>query len=431
MNRTVYSGLSYLLAPLALGRLYYLSGRHQGYRQNIRQRFGYIDAETAGQAPVLWLHAVSVGEVIASESFVKALLSEYPQLRICVTTMTPTGAEQVVRSFSEAMGFARLQHCYAPYDLPCSVCRFLDKLKPVGLVIMETELWPNWIAETTKRRLPSILVNGRLSEKSARGYRKIGSLSRQMLGSLDLISAQTEVDAARFKELGAQKVEVSGNLKADFELTDQETTQASQITSLLGLQADTRVLIAASTHPGEDETVLDAFSEVLKTFPDLKLFLVPRHPERTPDIEQMAKQRGIQYRLRSEALPQDDYPLLICDLLGELRALYGLANIALMGGTLIDHGGHNPLEPAAWSLPLIAGPSQRNFDLAFHGLEQAGAMLRAQPDSHSIAEKITALLSDETHLRSMGDASFGYLDQNRGATETSIKLFAELFGPSL
>lgn len=434
LNRTIYSGLSYLLAPVAVARLYCLSGKHPGYRQNIAQRFGFSIPVRASESSTktVWLHAVSVGEVIASEPFVKGLLSEHPQLKICLTTTTPTGAEQVGRSFADAVAKGRIEHCYAPYDVPVAVERFLDYLTPCALVVMETELWPNWIAQAAARNIPSILINGRLSEKSARGYKKLGRLAKEMMSSISCISAQTDEDASRYRDLGANRVVVNGNLKSDFELSDSERNQAKQIADALGLESRSNVLIAASTHKGEDGIILDAFARLRKNRSDLKLLLVPRHPDRASHIASLAKEKKIGYRLRSEKLVLDQaHSLVICDLLGELRGLYGLASIAIMGGTLVNHGGHNPLEPAAWGLPLVAGPSQRNFNLAFSALEKAGAMLRVDSNSDAIVSTISPLLEDEAKAGSMGQAALGYLNQSRGATRASLKLFNDLISLEL
>lgn len=422
LNRTTYSGLSYILAPVALARLYALSGKHPGYRQNIRQRFGFGHFERQEQRP-LWLHAVSVGEVIASEPFVRALQKRYPQLPICLTTTTPTGAEQVVRSFDDAV-----YHRYAPYDLPGAVRRFVDGLNPIGLVIMETELWPNWIAEVSgKRALPSMLVNARLSEKSAKGYHKLGALVGHMLGQMSLISAQTERDASRFRALGADRVEVNGNLKADFKLDDSVKAQSRELATSLGLPEPESCIIAASTHPGEDELILDAFRGLLKTQPELRLLLVPRHPERAVDIGKLLEARNLGYVLRSDNRPCLEAPVVLCDLLGELRALYGMAQIALMGGTLVDQGGHNPLEPAAWGAALLAGPSQRNFNQSFSSLEVSGAMMRVESKSASIQQALERLIADPQKVRKMGRSAQQYLEESRGATAKTVACFDQLF----
>lgn len=431
LNRTIYTGLSYLLAPIAVARLHYLSRKHSGYRERIGQRFGYHNNDETltsdSNSKVLWLHAVSVGEVIASEPFVNALLLRYPKLKICITTMTPTGADQVVRSFFDAIEDQRIQHRYAPYDLPGAIDRLITSLNPFALVIMETELWPNWIAKTFEKNLPCILINGRMSEKSARGYAKLGRLSLEMFRHIKCVSAQTEQDASRFRALGAENVLVTGNLKADFELGDNERVKAEELASLFGLKNREDVLIAASTHAGEDEIILDAFAGLLKEHPRIRLVLVPRHPDRSADISGLTSSKALGYRLRSQNLSLDDeHPVVICDQLGELRVLYGLADIAIMGGTLIDHGGHNPLEPAAWSCSLVAGPSQRNFDLAFDALEQANAMLRVEADAKSLEDTLSQLLNDRQTTRSKGEAALAYLQESRGSTEKNITLFSEL-----
>ena len=422
LNRTTYTGLSYLLAPLAVARLCYLSRQHRGYVNNIGQRFGFGQFAQSERKP-LWLHAVSVGEVIASEPFVRQVLLAYPDLPICITTTTPTGAEQVRRSFAD-----RVMHRSGPYDSPASINRFLDRLDPCGLVIMETELWPNWIAALSKRNLPSILINGRMSAKSERGYKKLGKLSKQMFAEISCISAQTEADAQRFRQLGGSQVRVSGNLKADFELSDEVRKQTKLIAKNLALTDPYRVIVAASTHKGEDEIIISAFKQLQSDDADLRLVLVPRHPNRTTDIQQLLKQHQLGSRLRSENSSLDNaHPVVVGDILGELRALYGLAKIAVIGGTLVNHGGHNPLEAAAWSAALIAGPSQRNFDLMFDLLQSEGAMLSVSPDSQSLLDGLASLLINQGRLDAMGNSAAAYLLKNRGATRANIEIFAQLF----
>ena len=426
LNRTLYSGLGYLLAPVAVARLCVLSTRHEGYRRNISQRFGYNFPASQKKTlqPPLWLHAVSVGEVIASEPFVKQLLASYPELSICVTTTTPAGAEQVERSFGDAV-----THCYAPYDLPGTVKRFLGQLDPCGLIILETELWPNWIAEVSvKRGLPSLLINGRMSEKSERGYLKLGALSREMFAGISWVNAQTERDASRFRNLGAKAVQVTGNLKADFELGPSERDRARMLARMLGLNDPQKTIVAASTHPGEDEILIEAFAQLHTGDNQLRLVLVPRHPERCKAIGRLSEAADLGYVLRSRELALSDLqPVVLCDRLGELRALYGLANIAVIGGTMVEHGGHNPLEPAAWSMALVAGASQRNFDSSFNSLQEEGALMRVESTAESVSRSLQELINDPRKVRLMGESANRYLELHRGATRKNIKIFEQLF----
>lgn len=473
----VYHTLSYIAAPFAIARLYRLANKHSGYSENIRQRFGHLEpsaisASFPSTGKILWLHAVSVGEVIASEPLVRGLLGQFPQLHICITNTTPTGAEQVARSFDEYLGeprkvgnqkndqgggqgsdeesdqgnLARVFSLYAPYDLPHVIDRFLDYLQPIGLVVMETEIWPTWIAKLNKRKLPVLLANGRMSEKSAKGYAKVSALSLTTFAQIDCISAQTALDAERFHSLGAQNVQVTGNLKADFRLTDEERQQARILADIFGLafdlvsssmsspskdfigQENAQVLLAASTHAGEDELILRAFITQREIYPELRLLLVPRHPERSEEITKICDSLSLQYRLRSSELPFDaDHNLIICDQLGELRALLGLASLVIMGGTFVDHGGHNPLEPAAWGVALIAGPSQRNFDLIFRALEDRGALHRSEVSADSLSEVLSGLLECPGEVAQMGNKALEYLMESGGATQKNIELCRSLF----
>ncbi len=426
LNRTSYTLLSTVLAPVAVARLLLLSRKHSGYRVNIGQRFGRVDFATQG-VHCLWLHAVSVGEVIGSEPFVNRLLEEYPDFTICITNTTPTGAEQVRRSFGH--WGSRVHQSYAPYDLPGSVERFLDQLRPVGLIMMETELWPNWLAATHDRGIPSILMNARMSEKSFLGYQKLGKLGREMLSHLSIVSAQTSADAERFQVLGAQHVQVTGSLKFEFELRSQERELCQRLAEMFRLTTPEQVLVAASTHEGEERYIAESFKQLCGQHPGLKLVLVPRHPERCSSVAAILKENELPYRLRSGELPLDDqHPVLLCDQLGELRAIYGLGKMAFIGGTLVDHGGHNPLEPAAWGSAMVAGPSQRNFHQIFNDLEATGAMKRVKTDVPDMVAILSSLVGDPATIRSAGEAAKAYLQGHRGACEANLSLFREHIG---
>ena len=426
LNRTTYTILATALAPVAVARLLLLSRKHSGYSANIGQRFGRIDFSTRG-SHCLWLHAVSVGEVIASEPFVNRLLQEYPDFSICITNTTPTGAEQVRRSF--AHWGARVRQTYAPYDLPGSVERFLDQLRPVGLVMMETELWPNWLAATHDRGIPSLLINARMSEKSFLGYRKLGKLGRQMMSNLAVVSAQTRTDADRFLQLGAKNALVTGSLKSEFELGNQERELCKQLAEQFCLPRPDQVMVAASTHEGEESLIAETFRQLWEQNPALRLVLVPRHPERCPAVAGILGDKKLPYRLRSDGAALDDQsPVLLCDKLGELRSIYGLGKLAFIGGTLVDHGGHNPLEAAAWGAALVAGLSQRNFDEMFRLLEQSGAMRRVRSEVQDMVSEFSGLLENPDQMDLAGSAARAYLQENRGACEANLALFRKHIG---
>jgi len=426
LNRTSYTLLTTALAPVAVARLLLLSRKHAGYGANIAQRFGRIDFSTQG-THCLWLHAVSVGEVIASEPFVNGLMKDYPDFSICITNTTPTGAEQVARSFSRWGD--RIHQTYAPYDLPGSIERFLDKLRPVGLVLMETELWPNWLAAVHERGVPCLLMNARMSEKSFRGYQKLGKLATEMMSHITVVSAQTRADAEHFETLGAANVKVTGSLKSEYELSDQERDLCYQLAKQFGIPTREKVVVAGSTHEGEEPLLVEAFMQLWEKDPGLRLVLAPRHPDRCKSIALMIDQKGLGYRWRTQDIALDDQaPILLCDKLGELRAIYGLGKLAFIGGTLIDHGGHNPLEPAAWGMAISAGSSQRNFDQIFNALEESGAMHRVSSNVDSLVSGLSDMLLNPQKMASAGESAMAYMGQNRGAREENLGLFKQYIG---
>lgn len=426
LNRTSYTLLTTVLAPVAVARLLLLSRKHAGYGANIAQRFGRIDFSTQG-TQCLWLHAVSVGEVIASEPFVNGLMEDYPDFSICITTTTPTGAEQVARSFSRWGD--RIHQTYSPYDLPGSIERFLDKLRPVGLVLMEKELWPNWLAGVHERGIPCLLMNARMSEKSFRGYQKLGKLAKEMMSQIAVVSAQTQKDADHFETLGAANVQVTGSLKSEYELSAQELKLSFELAKLYGMPAREKVVVAGSTHEGEERLLVEAFMQLWEKDPGLRLVLAPRHPDRCKSIAIMIDQKGLGYRWRSQDMALGDKtPILLCDKLGELRAIYGLGKLAFIGGTLIDHGGHNPLEPAAWGMAMAAGSSQRNFDQMFNELEESGAMYRVSSNVDSLVFELSDILFNPKKMAAAGESALVYMEQNRGAREANLGLFKEYIG---
>ena len=422
MKRSIYTGMHYAMMPVVVGRLKWLARKHPGYGRNIDQRFGRI--ESRSDSP-LWIHAVSVGETIAAEPLVRKIQQEHPDWPILITNTTPTGAEQSERLFGDSVS-----RQYAPYDVPGTIERFLDRIRPSALVIIETELWPNWIAALSKRDIPILLANARMSEKSAAGYARLGSMGQEMMSSLNLVSAQYQADAVRFAEIGVSQdaIKVLGNIKADIQITDADR----QIAEAARANIETErapVLIAASTHPGEDEIILDAFLKMRETLPNALLYLVPRHSVRASDIESLLAGRELEFVKRSDqgAKVTANDSVVLCDQMGELRALFGAADMVVMGGTLVDHGGHNPLEPAVWGLPILAGPSQRNFDSLFNEMEQLGALARLEASPESIANTLIELWRDTSRREEMGQAAANYLESQRGAVDRVLSAIESLF----
>ena len=421
MKRSLYTGLHYLMMPLVVGRLKWLAKKHPDYDKNIGERFGRVSRRN--DAPI-WIHAVSVGETIAAAPLIQKLQAQHPDWPLLLTNTTPTGAEQARRLFGEGIS----QH-YAPYDTPTAINRFLDNVRPRALVIVETELWPNWIVALGKRKIPVMVANARMSEKSAAGYARLGTMVSDMMGGLSAVAAQYTADAQRFVALGASArvVQTTGNIKADIALTDQDR----RIAELAQAQCGNRrqpIILAASTHSGEDEILLDALIKLRESYPEILLYIVPRHPARADDISKLAEQRGLVSLKRSteDVLMPERCTVIIGDQMGELRGLLGVADLVVMGGTLVDHGGHNPLEPAAWKLPVLAGPSQRNFDSLFQEMEAAGALARTSNDVDSVVSSVTNLWENPEYRVAMGEAAFSYLEGQQGAAERMLSILESL-----
>ena len=404
--RLLYTALLYLLLPLALLRLYWRGRRDAGHRQRWRERLGWITPLPPGG---LWIHAVSVGEVRAALPLIEALLQRYPDQPVLVTTTTLTGSRQVRAALGE-----RVQHVYAPYDLPGAVARFLHRARPRQAIIMETELWPNLLRQCARAGIPVLIANARLSERSARGYARIRRLSAALLRDVTLIAAQAEADAARFRALGAPRVQVTGNLKYDLQLPADLPQRGQALRGAL-LGGPRPVWIAASTHAGEDEPVLDAFATLRAQWPELLLLLVPRHPERFDHVAALCQQRGFRVIRRSEQRPcAADTAVFLGDSMGELLLFYAAADLAFVGGSLVPTGGHNVLEPALLGLPVLFGPHMFNFS-------EAGARLLAGQaawqiaDAAELAARVARLLADPEQARHCGQRGRDLVEQQRGA----------------
>lgn len=413
MNRTLYTALFYLGLPLVAIRLWLRSRKAPAYAKRIGERFSY------GMPPLqpggIWVHAVSVGESIAAAPMIRALLQRYSQLPITVTCMTPTGSERIQALFA---GEPRIQHCYLPYDLPCAAARFLDHAKPKLAVIMETELWPNHIHQCVKRGIPVALANGRLSERSARGYGRFSKLTAPMLAEMSFFAVQTEAEAQRFRDLGArpQTVEVTGSIKFDLTIDPQLLQRAAELRGQW--QALERpVWIAASTHEGEDEVVLDAHRRLLANYPNALLILVPRHPERFNSVFELCQREGFATVRRSTgANVEADTSVLLGDTMGELLFLYALADSAFVGGSLVPNGGHNLLEPAALAKPVLSGPHLFNFlDIAAQ-LREAGALAEVD-DAEGLAVEVQRLFELPRDAQRMAEAGLAVMRRNQGALQ--------------
>ncbi len=424
MVRQLYSALHYLALPFIFLRLAWRGHRDPGYWERWGERFGRVPALPGDQRTV-WIHAVSVGEVQAAVPLVRALRSGDRDLRIVVTTTTPTGQQRV----RQALG-NRVLHRYAPYDLPASVRRFLARVHPQLVIIMETELWPNILHQCSRQRIPVLLANARLSERSAASYRRVASTARQMLASVSGIAAQTRQDAARLVSLGARpdRVRVTGNTKFDVRLPASLGEEAQVLRRCFGV--DRGVWIAASTHDGEEQQVLQAFETVRQALPDSLLVLVPRHPDRAASVAALAKKFGHVTLTRSESPATCvDASVFIGDTLGELPLFYAASDVAFVGGSLVQEGGHNMLEPAALGIPVIFGPYVHDVVDISERLSQAGAGRKVE-DKDELGAAVVEYMQDANLRHVAGQRGREFVEENRGALTLVMELVDELMAPA-
>lgn len=421
-----YSALITLLLPLFVLRMLWRSRRAPAYRQRLGERLGYFAAplnETAADArPVVWIHAVSLGETLAARPLIDRLLTQMPRYRIAVTTTTPTGSEQLRKLFGD-----RVFHVYAPWDTPGCVQRFLQRLQPQMLIIMETELWPNLLRYSQRANCKVLLANARLSARSAAGYARFATLSGQMLAAVDWIAAQSDADAERFVGLGTDpaRIAVSGSIKYDLVLDTAVRARAAELRQIWRLAGRPTVLVA-STHDDEERMALEAFASLRKVQPKALLMLAPRHPERFTEVAQLCETQGWSLLRRSTgAPPTPGTDVLLVDTLGELIQLFGVADIAVIGGSFIARGGHNPLEAAAWGRPILCGESMFNFTDITRQLRQARA-LEQVGDSQALGETLIALCADEPRRQRMGAAARAVMDANRGALDKLLQAVRRL-----
>ena len=411
-SRFFYSISIYLLSPIILLRLLYRALRAPAYARRWRERFGFVAQTNGGKT--IWLHSVSVGETLAAVPLVKALQQRYPDYRLTVTCMTPTGSERIQAAFGDSV-----DHYYAPYDMPDSVARFLNRVRPELLLIMETELWPNTIAACSSRSIPVILANGRLSAKSAAAYGKIPRLVGSMLRSISAVVAQHDDDGNRFARLGLppEALTISGNIKFDLHLDSEVRAKAQSLTTEWQGENQRPVLLAASTHAGEDELILQAYGQIKAALSVAPLLvLVPRHPERFNQVAQLCEQAGFLVARRSTGEPTAPADILLGDTMGELMSFYGACDLAFVGGSLVPTGGHNMIEAAAWGVPVVTGPHLFNFAEASRLLIEGDAMIVCE-DADSLAEQCIGLFANRQRCTQMGDAAHRIAEANRGALD--------------
>jgi 3-deoxy-D-manno-octulosonic-acid transferase len=420
----VYVALSYALAPFALGFLAWRGLWNRAYWERFGERLGFTELRSA--TPSIWIHAVSVGEVQAAAPLVRALLAEYPQTPVVVSTTTPTGAQRV-----QALFHGNVAHVYAPYDTPGSMRRFFERIRPRLVVIIETELWPNLFHECGRRRVPLVLASARISPRSLGSYRRFTALFREALSHGIVIAAQSESDAERFRELGAarERTHVTGNIKFDFETPAQVRDRAAAFRT--PWESGRPVWVAASTHTGEDEQVLDAFEEVRRVHGDCLLLIAPRHPERFSSVAALVRARGLGLVTRSSGDVCDSgTQVFLLDTLGELPAFYAAASVAFVGGSLVPVGGHNLLEPAALGVPIIVGPYNFNAQEVADMLVAAGGASRLR-NGGELGPTVIELLDDPALREHRGQIARHFVQDNRGALERLLALVRPLLDAEL
>jgi 3-deoxy-D-manno-octulosonic-acid transferase len=415
--RLLYLCVVYLLAPL-VGMAMLLRGfRDHSYWHNFAERFGFGTTPHAGSC--IWVHAVSVGEIQASAALVRALREHYPDVPLVVTTVTPTGAQRARALFA---GLAHVR--YVPYDLPGSVRRFFDRVRPRLAIILETELWPNLYHECGRRGVPLVLASARISPRSIGRYRRLAALFREALANGIVIAAQSPADAERFRFIGAnpRRTHVMGNIKFDFALPEAAAARGAALRAEHA--AGRPVWVAGSTHAKEEDILLEAHRRVREHHPDALLVLVPRHPARFDEVRDALEGQGVHFAARSRderCVPGTE--VYLGDTLGELVLLYAAGDIAFVGGSLVPIGGHNLLEPAALGLPILSGPYTFNAeDIAQLLIAEGGAEVVASAEA--LAARLVQLFGDAPGRARIGACGKAVVEANRGALSRLLALLA-------
>ena len=417
--RVVYTLLLYVVTPVIMWRLVVRGIRSRAYFRRWRERFGRFPDPHFKDS--IWVHAVSVGEFNAALPLIEALRARFPDQRIVVTTTTPTGSERVQKVLGD-----QVFHVYLPYDLPGPIRRFLDRTRPRIAVIMETEIWPNLYLTLKSRKVPIVIANARLSERSLRGYGPALPLARWALSSVSWVAAQSQADGERFLRLGADpaRMSVTGNVKYDLHVPANLGGIAAEFRGAWGEARP--VWMAASTHEAEEVQVLDAHARVLGRFPDALMLIAPRHPERFRAVQQLCRSYGFRTHTRSEdGLARTDTQCFVVDTLGELLKFYAASDVAFIGGSLDAIGGHNVLEASALGKPVVVGPHTFNFAEITDQLIADGAALRVQTGVELGAE-VARILARPAKAQQMGEAGVAVVERERGAVKRIVSGLLEV-----
>ena len=407
--------------------------RSRKYITGLRERLGHLPAIAFDDRPVIWIHCVSVGETEAARPLVRALFDKFPSYRLVVSTTTVTG-QRIAR---EAFGREAAATFYFPIDWAWTVRRVLGTLQPAALLIMETELWPNLLRECRARAIPVALVNGRISITSFGRYKLIRPFISRVLGNISLALMQSEQDASRIRELGIpnERVLMTGNVKFDSAEGAIDESSTANIRMRFGFDGTERLIVAASTHPPEEDVVIDAFKQIKSSEPSyrVRLLIAPRHPERFDEVASLLQGSGLKWARRSDAATLEDRScdVVLLDTIGELRAVYPLADVAFVGGSIVPHGGHNALEPAARGVCVVTGAHTHNFAAVTKALRDENAIVQLPNGSTSearakLASAFKTLLSNDSQRREMGQRAMQVCNRNRGATERTVQMIAKL-----
>ncbi len=425
LSLSLYILLFSCFLPLFFVRLLWRSIKAPAYRTRMSERLGL--SSTKPTAGGIWLHAVSVGEVIAAVPVINALRQQYPTLPITVTTTTPTGSARLVEMLGSSMD-DNIFHVYAPYDWPLFISYFLRRIKPCLHIVMETELWPVTLFLCKCMDIPVVVANARMSAKSAKGYQRIAWLSEVMMRDIH-VATQYQKDAEHYLSLGlpSQQLQITGSIKFDIELAPDLIDAAKAYKTQLTDEAQKKFIwIAASTHKGEDEYILSAHKKVLKQNPNALLIIVPRHLERFDDVAQLIEAQNFKlHRHSSTQLPAAETNVLLIDSIGQLLMFYGVSDIAFVGGSLVATGGHNTIEPVAWGIPVLSGPHTFNFSEVTERLEQAGA-LQIVDDEKQLSIAVLQLLKESKQLTLGSAAARQVINDNHGAKQKLLTFIASL-----
>ncbi len=426
----IYRVILLLLLPILLLALLFRSISDSKYRKRLSERLGFFPNTVSDQKNNkggIVVHAASVGEVIALTPFVEQLLQQYPHLTITITTFTPTGSAQVKKQFSN-----RVQHSFLPLDIyPCTQL-FLARLQPKLMIFMETELWPNLISQCASKKIKLLLINGRLSANSMKSYQKISAIIQPTLNHFDKILCQSSDNLANFVKLGAHtdQCQMSGNLKFDISINASTNKKQAKLAELLPKHR--QLWLVASTHQGDEEIILAAFNVIKKSFPQLLLVIVPRHPERFSSVAKLCVNKGYSLAKRSENTVVTIQNIWLLDTLGELMAAYALADIVTMGGSFSHIGGHNPLEPALFKKPIIVGSDMSNFTEILTQLKQNKGVVQLLPTNDNtaqaqlLAQAVISILKDKQAASSLGVQAHQVVLNNQGASERTLAQVQEL-----